>query len=293
MTLVTTQHVKQWLTRELGPNRSAPVHAAAAALTAGQYTAFALRPRCGRPQLTAESDAWRECVERDGYCVVPGFYSPSQCQRCIAELDRLFATHPQYIQRRSDLRMFGVESGSPLLAAFATEPQLLGMAEAVLREPAVNAFTLGSRIDYTPGNKGSGEGWHRDSFLVQFKALLYLSDVRPGEGPFELLRGSEKLPRLVLDILQARLGLAQNRLQDEQVRRLLRQRPDRLRTFIAPAGTLLLVNTSAIHRGQPLVRGTRYALTNYFVQRRRAGSALDAHFAPVLRLGRPTPEAAA
>lgn len=69
----------------------------------------------------------------------------------------------------------------------------------------------------------------------------------------------------------------------DRLERLLQRRPQRQKTFIAPAGTLLLVNTSAIHRGQPLEHGTRYALTNYFVQRRRAGAAMDAHFAPVLR----------
>jgi hypothetical protein len=267
----------------LGPDRSRAAHVAGAAVTIAQYAAAALKTPKRRVHVAEEIRPWLQALDRDGYCVVPGFASPERCRRSMAEIDRLFATYPTYVQRRSDRRMFGVEAGSAVLAEFAHDPRLLAMAEQVLREPAVNAFTLGSRIDFTPNNKGSGEGWHRDSFVVQFKALLYLSDVQLGTGPFQLIADSEKLSWLVRDMLRARLGLAQNRVQEAQIERLLQRRPQRQKTFVAPAGTLLLVNTSAIHRGQPLEHGTRYALTNYFVQRRRAGAAMDAHFAPVLR----------
>lgn len=269
--------------KALGPERSLPAHVAGAAVTIAQYAAAAVCAPKRRTHVAPDVRAWLQQVDRRGHCVVPGFYTPEQCRRSIAEIDRLFATYPHYVQRKSDRRMFGVEAGSPWLAEFAREPRLQAMAQHVLREPAVNAFTLGARIDYSPGNKGSGEGWHRDSFVVQFKAVLYLSDVQLGNGPFQLIADSEKLSWLVRDMLRARLGLAQNRVTDAQVERLLRRRSERLQSFLAPAGTLLLVNTSAIHRGRPLERGSRYALTNYFVQRRRAGAAMDAHFAPVLR----------
>ena len=35
-----------------------------------------------------------------------------------------------------------------------------------------------------------------------------------------------------------------------------------------PAGTLIFVDTSNLHRGKPLLSGSRYALTSYFFSKR-------------------------
>jgi hypothetical protein len=283
MALHARKRLTKWLMRRLGRDRSLTEHAAAAGITVAQYAFARVAARPPRRQVPADVADWLKEIEHSGYCVVPAFFDSAICAQCVAELERLFAEYPDYVQRKSDSRIFGVEAASPLLGSFGEEPRLSLAAECMLRDVTINAFTLGARIDEAPGNKGSGEGWHRDSFVVQFKAILYLSDVEADNGPFQLIADSEKLPRLVADMLQARLGLSQNRVDDAQVARLLARDPSRLRTFIAKAGTLLLVNTSAIHRGQPIERGSRYALTNYYVQRSRAGAAMDAHFAPVLR----------
>jgi len=283
MALQARRHFTLWLKHRLGPNRGHAAQVAAVGVTVLQYALARARQPGADELLSDESARWLAEVRRAGYCVVPGFMSPEDCRLAIEEIERLFAKYPSYVQRKSDLRMFGVECASPLLRTFAEDPRLLGVAAHMLREPTVNAFTLGARIDYSAGNKGSGEGWHRDSFVVQFKSLLYLSDVALENGPLQLIADSEKLPRLAADIVGARLGLAQQRVPDEYAERLIAAHPERLRTFTAPAGTLLLVNTSAIHRGRPVEGGSRYALTNYFVQRARAGAKMDAHFAPVLR----------
>jgi len=272
----------QWLRAKLPPEASRARHVAAAALTMAQYAAARARALPIAPSVS-QAAVWLDHVQRQGYCTVPDFYTARSCELAVRELERVFAQYPAYVQRKSDQRVFGVEAASPLLREFACHPRLLAVAQAVLREPTLNAFTLGARIDSRAGNAGSGEGWHRDSFVVQFKAILYLCDVTESTGPLQLIVDSEKPWRLARDIVEGRLGLAQNRVSDAQVERLLEPDPRRLCTFTAKAGTLLLVNTSAIHRGKPIELGTRHALTNYYVQARQAGPAMDAHFAPVLR----------
>ena len=60
------------------------------------------------------------------------------------------------------------------------------------------------------------------------------------------------------------LSSIRTRITEEQVNILLRDEPDRLKTLTAPAGTMVLVDVSSIHRGSPIRSGRRYAMFNYY-----------------------------
>ena len=66
------------------------------------------------------------------------------------------------------------------------------------------------------------------------------------------------------------------------VEKILNESPDRLKTITGNAGTMVLVDTSIIHRGLPLEEGIRYALTNYFFENTQINSHLVEHFAPIV-----------
>ncbi len=275
--------IRNQLKQRLGREGSLARSCVAAGLAIGEYLAVhALR----RPQTAVCCDpkveAWIASIKRDGYCVVPDFIDRETREAYIDELERVFREFPEMVHTRSDHRVFGVENGSQPIRKFAHDPRLLSVAQAVLREPARNAFTLGARLDLSEGNLGSGEGWHRDSFVAQFKAILYLTNVDDDNGPLQLIARSEKLPVLIRDIIRERFGYAQNRLQDYQIERLVGRDPKRLVTVTGSAGTLILANTSAIHRGKPIHTGTRYALTNYYFPCRLADQRLIHRFSPVL-----------
>src|SRR5262249_37175114 len=119
-------------------------------------------------------------IRREGVVAIQGYWSLDQCAEGRAEIERLIYAYPQVVQRNSgasDKRMFGVESVSPVLAKFHDDRFLIGVGELVGGVTLYNFATLGARIDATPENNGSGDGWHRDAHGFQFKSILYLSDV--------------------------------------------------------------------------------------------------------------------
>ena len=53
-------------------------------------------------------------------------------------------------------------------------------------------------------------------------------------------------------------------------------------TLTAPAGTLILFNSSTVHRGSPIKKGNRISFTNYYFPLSRGYKSLIAQFTPVL-----------
>ena len=219
-------------------------------------------------QLGSDSGRLLHELQSTGVVAIPGYWSAEKCAAGRCEIDRLSEQYPHVVQRNSggsDKRMFGVEAMSALLAEFHNDPMLLAIGERLGGFALYNFATLGARIDATSENNGSGDGWHRDAHDFQFKAILYLSDVSEQNGPFEYLPGSQKQWRAAFDTAIGNLPSAPNtRYEPVLVDRLVRRFPLKIDQFLGNAGTLLLVNTAGIHRGQPLQAGSRYALTNYY-----------------------------
>jgi len=137
---------------------------------------------------------------------------------------------------------------------------------------------MAGRVTAAPGNRGSGGGWHRDSFARQFKAIIYLDDVDESRGPFEYLTETTSLGSMVRDIWRGGLAYGQTRLPETQVEPLIAGRPGALRTVTGRAGTLVLADTRGIHRGMPIATGARHALTNYYFAPDVVTPSLLAHF---------------
>ncbi len=219
-------------------------------------------------------------IERAGFCVVQGYWTSEQCAAARAEVERTIAQYPAYVHPhpKADYRVFGADRVSEIIARFNRDPDLSAVASAYNGESTEAAFTLAALMPYTVGNRGSGEGWHRDAFLRQIKAIIYLSDAGPDNGPFQLIRDSHRCSQILNDMKMAHLTYMQNRLDEQQVAKLVDQDPERLLTFTALAGTLILVDTSAIHRGMPINAGIRYALTNYYYPKNRVNKAMYEKF---------------
>ncbi|HKQ45314.1 MAG TPA: phytanoyl-CoA dioxygenase family protein [Rhizomicrobium sp.] len=235
--------------------------------------------------LRPDLDLLRDTVGKDGIAIVPGYWSADRCAQAVDEMDRLLMEFPHAVQTYSagaDKRMFGVESASALLNQFHADSFLRRFGEMICGLDIYNFATLGARIEAMPGNFGSGEGWHRDAQGFQFKAILYLTDTGPQNGPFEYLIGSHTIWRAAADSMVADFSdPCQTRFTDAEMMRL-QERHFELRAFAGKAGTLLLANTAGIHRGMPLKTGARYTLTNYYYHRSEIDVARIQKFTPLV-----------
>jgi hypothetical protein len=241
-----------------------------------------------RTALTSERPDLETLVqraERDGVVAIPNYWPAEQCAAARAEIDRLIMQYPEAVQHHSagaDKRMYGVESASPLLMRFHTDPFLRQVGELLSGLDIYNFATLGARIEATEKNGGSGDGWHRDAHGFQYKAILYLSDTDMKNGPFEYLIGSHTIMRATVDAITAGIRDPRStRVSDAEVAQIEARGIER-RVFTAGAGTLLLVNTAGIHRGMPLRAGERYALTNYYYHRAEIDEGRLEKFSPLI-----------
>lgn len=224
-------------------------------------------------------------LRRDGYFVLKDYYTADRCRFIRDEIDRIIRDQPGSIQKDpfgADFRIFGAENASGAIRGFHDDSRLLGIGQDYRRAPLGNFSTLAARLTATPANIGSGQGWHRDAFHFQFKSMLYLSDVSPENGPFQIFPGSHRGIDVVRDTLLGRLDPPPaSRITDDQIARLLARNPDRAKALPATAGSLILFDSSTIHRGMPIKSGTRYALTNYYYPPGDITESLYRQFAPM------------
>ena len=207
-------------------------------------------------------------IKSKGFYVIPNFYSERECVEIKNEIDNLLEKCKDQVIvdfADSDHRLWGADRVSPLISKFFTNQFINKIVHRHQKTDKLVGFTLAARLDYKPGNPGSGDGWHRDTaHSKQIKSILYLSDVNPTSGPFQYIKDSHRSYNVIRDMHTGQFDLNQSRFTDDEITKLLEKNKERLETFTAKAGTLILVNTRGLHRGMPIENSSRYALTNYF-----------------------------
>ena len=214
-------------------------------------------------------------LSSNGYAIIPNFMTPESCKSAITELEEAFSLYPDYLSTQSDIRLFvdSFDREFPNINLFKESSFLNNVFALFLKEKASILATLLNKVEsINEKNKGSGEGWHRDSLYSQIKAICYLSDVDETCGPFEFLVGSHTLKSKLDAMRTANLKFRQHRYTDFEVNQLIRSGRFVKKAVVAKAGTIILINTSVIHRGRPIQDGkVRYALTHYVYPNQKIG----------------------
>jgi len=227
------------------------------------------------------ADQYIEKLNEDGFLVIENFLEESICDELCKEMDMIFDEHESLVQIKGDSRLFGIECLSEQINKFKEDLLLEQIANQYYQRDSVCVFSLGGKLAFSEGEeKSSGGGWHRDSFFRQFKAMIYLTDVEAENGAFQIMKHSEKPQQIVKDMQIANLKYSQNRIDNEQIQKLIYENPERLITFAKPKGTLILFDSTTIHRGAPIQKGERYSITNYYFPTNKINRNLLKHFSP-------------
>ena len=234
--------------------------------------------RQARGRASEKSAVIVDAVLSHGYSVIEDFWSADHCGEAIEQIECALQydtdCHYWSDDLESDRRLYFAERLDARARHFLDDPAIEDIRRHYTGVRSAEKLLLAAQLRYVAGNSGSGGGWHRDSpHRSQFKAILYLSDVNLTNGPFEYIDGSHRSSQSVKMLLDKQCRPNQYRFSDEEICRVFAADSTR-RTFAAPAGTLLIVDSKGIHRGKPIEAGYRYALTQYCFDGKRPRSFL-------------------
>ena len=209
-------------------------------------------------------------LNENGFCLINNFMNREMCEEIIKIFNEGIKKFENVVivdENKCDFRMFGSENLNLEIKNYHLNEFIKNISEKFLKTKTINLSTMTNKVRFIKKNLGSGSAeWHRDSFNKQFKSILYLSDVKNGGGGFQLIENSHKIMQMIKDSRDMSVDILKLRVKNSLVQdRILKKSPHRLRTIEVDAGTLILVDTSLLHRGSPIQEGSndRYAMTNY------------------------------
>jgi hypothetical protein len=202
-----------------------------------------------------------EHISTLGICVLKDYLSKEDCETAIEEMDQSLIVHKDKVQRieaegcGGDERLFSFENASSIAKKVYDDKMLIDVCTKYLGTESECFQVLAGKVTSVEGKTiNSGGGWHRDAVEKQFKSILYLSDVGEKNAPFQFI------PQSANTIVERRNDSRGTRFTDLGVEKI--GIPPL--TVTAPAGTLVLVSTTNIHRGSNIIEGSRYSFTNYY-----------------------------
>lgn len=209
-------------------------------------------------------------LHKHGYVVLENYFSESEVRMLLKECNSIFEINKSKCQHEemegmsNDFRLFGMEKKSKIISElFAQNPYFKGIANDYMKcdqHTHTTLYTVLRKDENVVSN--SGGDWHRDNHFHQFKAILYLNDVDADHGCFQFVTNTR----------ENHIGYPQHRGDDscrfdqKLVDKLVETTDSKVIDITGSAGTVILVDTSFIHRGKPINQGQRLVLTNYYFE---------------------------
>ena len=181
----------------------------------------------------------------------------------IDKIDDLYVEQSIKEEMSNDKRIFNVQNYSKLINdVFNNNKFFLNIAKIYTNKDLTKRRSLINHVYYEKNKKNnSGAGWHRDNHNMQFKIIMYLNNVNLNNGCFQFIPKSSKK---YMGIPPSRTKNYNTRYTDDTINSLLKKYNTNIMNIEGKCGTIIIVDTTYIHRGNILKLGERYAITEYF-----------------------------
>ena len=198
-------------------------------------------------------------LRKNGFAVIEDFLSSEECSFHIDNIENLIQEN-QFSwadKEKSDFRIFGYENFTEKQTNIfdSLDKKYL----SYISPYKLKSTLMANKTTFKPGNTGSGGGWHRDSLnRRQLKFMIYLTDVENDNGAFEYLKNSHALSSKLITnhflyrkVRYSDLEISEFSTKWEKF------------TITGKKGTCVVFDSSGLHRGSPLKKGYRLAITKY------------------------------
>jgi len=220
-------------------------------------------------------------LKKNGYAIIEGYFNEDFCSKAIQEIENKINTRDFTINQSQeaggDTRFYKFENVSSAAKKFSKDKFLLSIGGKYFGNELSTHFVLGGKLKYSDENtSSSGGGWHRDSDGIQFKAMVYLNDVCTNNGPFLFVTNSknkdakrEPIENFNSFWFYFKRFLKYKKIKDPRysensIKDFFNKRKQTPIEIVASKGTVVLFDSSYIHRGKIIQSGVRYSLTNYY-----------------------------
>ena len=197
-------------------------------------------------------------LRENGFYAIKNFWPKEKCQEAISEINRA----PRQLFEKGqggDFRLQHSNKYIPSANEFLNDTSVQKIASAYSTCNRADRVVAGVLKHQEGQVTDSGGGWHVDSDRdFQFKSFIYLTDVNTHNGPFMIVKKSKKYAN---DVPKH----SNFRIQEKNILNFCH--PDDIIEILGTAGTLILADSTYIHRGKNINSGTRYSYTTYFYDR--------------------------
>lgn len=209
-----------------------------------------------------EKDAVQQIKQNSAF-VIENYWSREKALRIRDQLAEYHDKKEQYVLGDAKVdewvRIYHVERLIPELKEFRFDPLILKIAKAY---NGFSSYSGALVYQHDTTNAHEKSYYHVDTFLRQFKSMMYLDDVDVGNGPFSFIPGSHRKRNFFIKKqIKGNDKYKNTVFDDNEVSSMVGEE----KQICAPAGSLLMMDVGAIHRGAPQEERSRSVLMNYIV----------------------------